>query len=228
MTTTGPQGGSAVPERHQPTRAIAALLLGAALVMGACSTNREITKPPPEKVTTENLAATLLTTADLPEGFTQKEGAGAPISTEIVPEHECDDPLKDVEPKLAASRDFSGNGVQLTDTAAWFPGQGQAAEQVYRNLASACTAVVVPKDGLSIRTGALDFGVLSDKTLAIRIEVEPTSGPILERDLIVMRQGDLLHVIRVVGPRPSDKLLLDTATRVTIGRLGLLYNDVNP
>lgn len=217
-----------MPERHQSTRAIIALLLGAALVVGACSTDREITKPAPEPVTAENLAATLLTTADLPDGFTQKEGAGAPISTEIVPEHECDDAIKDMKPELAASRDFSGNGVELTDIAAWFPGQGQAAEQVYRNLASACAAVVAPNDGLSIRTGALDFGVLSRRTLAIRIEVEPTTGPIRERALVVMRQGDLLHVIRLIGPRPSDKQLLDTAVRATIGRLGLLDNDVNP
>ena len=37
-----------------------------------------------------------------------------------------------------------------------------------------------------------------------------------------------MHVIRLTGPRPSDKLLLDTAVRATIGRLGLLYNDVHP
>lgn len=215
-------------ERHQHVRAVAALFLAAALLLGACSTDRKITKPPPEPVTTKNLTATLLTKADLPDGFTEKAGPGTPISTEIVPEHQCDDAMKDLKPKLAESRDFTGNGVELTDLAAWFPGQGQAAEQVYRNIASACTAVVVPKDGLSIRTGALDFGVLSNKTLAIRIEVEPKTGPIVERDLIVMRQGDLLHVIRLIGPRPSDKVLLDTVVRATIGRLGLLYNDVNP
>ncbi len=217
-----------MPERHQRTRAIVALVLAAALVVGSCSTDREITKPPPEPVTAQNLQATLLTTADLPSGFTEEEGAGTPIGTEIIPEHDCDDPLKDLKPKLAASRDFSGNGVELTDIAAWFPGQGQAAEQAYRDMASACAAVVVPKDGLAIRTGGLDFGVLSKRTLAIRIEVEPKTGPILERDLIVMRQGDLMHVIRLTGPRPSDKLLLDTAVRATIGRLGLLYNDVHP
>lgn len=217
-----------MPERPQPTRAIAAILVGAALVLSACNTDRKITKPPPEPVTSQNLEATLLTTADLPDGFTQKEGAGASISTEIVPEHDCDDAMKGLKPKLAASRDFSGNGVELTDITAWFPGQGRAAEQVYRNLASDCAAVVAPNEGLSIRSGALDFGVLSNKTLAIRIEVEPKTGPIVERDLIVMRQGDLVHVIRLLGPRPSDKVLLDTAVRVTIGRLGLLYNDVNP
>ena len=58
-----------------------------------------------------------------------------------------------------------------------------------------------------------------------RFEVEPDSGPITERDLILLRQGDLVHLIRLTGPRPSDKALLDGAVRNAIGRLGLLHDD---
>lgn len=215
-------------QHHQRARWIAALGLGTALVLGSCRSDRELTKPKPVPVTEKNLQATLLTTADLPGGFTAKAGPGSPISTEIVPEHACDDALKKLAPKKAVSTDFSGNGAELTDVAAWFPGQGPAVEQLYRDVAGACAQIVVADKGLAIRTGGLNFGVLSDNTLAIRIEVEPKTGAITERDLIVMRQGDLVHVIRLVGPRPSDKVLLDAAVRATIGRLGLLYDDTHP
>ncbi|MEX2293723.1 MAG: hypothetical protein WD691_08030 [Acidimicrobiales bacterium] len=195
------------------------------LVLGACRTDRELTTPKPIPVDEENLAATLLTASDLPPGFTQKEGAGTPITTELIPEHDCDDAITELKPALSFSRDFSGQGRLLTDTAAWFPGQGGAAEQVFRNIQTACRQVAVPADGLSLRTLSLNFGALSDNTLAMRVEAEPTTGPIEERDLIVMRQGDLLHIVRLVGPRPSDKVLLDAAVRATIGRLGLLHLD---
>lgn len=212
-------------EHHRRGRWIAALALGSALALGACRTDRELTEPKPVPVTEENLQATLLTTDDLRAGFTAKDGPGSPISTEIITEHDCDDPLTELKPKEAVSTDFSGNGVELTDTAAWFPGQGPAVEQLYRDIASRCSQIVVARQGLAIRSGALDFGVLSDDTLAIRIEIEPETGAIAERDLVVMRQGDLVHVIRLTGPRPSDKVLLDTAVRATIGRLGLLFQD---
>ncbi|MGQ0831093.1 MAG: hypothetical protein ACT4OV_05390 [Microthrixaceae bacterium] len=208
------------------TRRGVALLLAFGLVLGACRSDRKLTEPDPVPVTEKNLQATLLTEDDLPSGFTAKEGAGTPIGTEILKEHSCDDGLEQLKPKLAASTDFTGNGVTLTDTTAWFPGQGRAAEQVYRDLNEKCRQVVVGDAGLNIRTLDLQFGVLSDNTYAIQIELEPRTGPILERDLIVMRQGDLLHVIRLTGPRPSDKLLLDAAVRATIGRLSLLADDV--
>lgn len=212
-------------EHHRRGRWIAALGLGSALVLGSCGSDRELTEPEPVPVTEENLQTTLLTTDDLPAGFTAKDGPGSPINSEIVPEHDCDDALTELKPKDAVSRDFSGNGVTLIDTTAWFPGQGAAAEQVYRDVAARCSQVVVPDQGLAVRSGALDFGVLSDDTLAIRFEIEPETGAITERDLIVRREGDLLHVTRLTGPRPSDKTLLDAAVRVTIGRLGLLFED---
>jgi hypothetical protein len=225
MTGHGSRGGSAVHQDHMRARWIAAIAIGGALVVSSCSTDRELTEPEPIPVTEENLQATLLTEDDLPAAFTASDEPGTPISTEVIDEHDCDDALTELEPELAASSDFTASGVVLTDTAAWFPGQGGAAEQVYRDIAERCEQVVVDDLGLAIRSGALGFGVLSDDVLAIRFEIEPDSGVIEERDLIVMRQGDLLHVIRLTGPRPSDKALLDGVVRITIGRLGLLHED---
>lgn len=212
-------------DHHRRGRWITALVLGGALVLSACSTDRKLTEPKPVPVTEKNLTETLLTAADLPAGFTAKDGPGTPLSTEIITEHDCDNALTDLKPKLSVSTDITGNGVTLTDTAALFPGQGAAAEQIYRDVASKCSQVVVASKGVSIRSGPLDFGVLSDNTLPIRFEIEPTTGAITERDLIVIRQDDLLHVVRLVGPRPSDKALLDTAVRTAIGRLGHLHDD---
>lgn len=217
-----------VGERRSRLLRAAAIGVLCALSLTACRTDRKLTKPAPVPVTEQRLQATLLTTADLPAGFTTKEGSGSPISTEIVPEHQCDDALKTLKPKMAVSTDLTGNGQAITDVAAWFPGQGAAVEKVYRDIGASCSAIVVPAEGLTVRAGSLDFGVLSDNALGIRIEVEPKSGPITERDLIVLRQGDLVHVIRLVGPRPSDKALLDAAVRATIGRLGLLHADTSP
>lgn len=200
-----------------------ALGAGALLALGACRTDREITEPEPLPVTAELLTGSLLTVEDLPAGFTASEGTS--IDTEVLTEHECDDRITELEPEEVASTDFTGNGVELTHTAAWFPGGGGAVEQLYRDVGDDCAQVVVAAEGLAIRAGALDFGVLSDNVLAIRFEIEPTTGAIVERDLIVMRQGDLVHLIRLTGPRPSDKSLLDAAVRTAIGRLGLIYED---
>lgn len=206
------------------TRSIVALGLGAALALTACSTDRELTEPDPEPVTEERLAAALIDEGDLPEGYAAADES-TPLASEVVPEHECDDRLAELEPEEAVSRDFSRGEVAVTHGIAWFPGQGGAVEQLFRDVAEDCRSVVVADQGLAIRTGGLDFGVLSDDTLAIRIELEPESGAIEERDIVLMRQGDLVSVIRMTGPRPSDKALLDGAVRVAIGYLGLLHDD---
>ena len=88
-----------------------------------------------------------------------------------------------------------------------------------------CEAVVVDDAGLSIKTESLDFGVLSDDTLALQFLVEAEDGSIEERDLIVVRIDDLVSIIRLDGPRPSDKDLLDSVVRVAIGNLGLLAEE---
>ena len=75
--------------------------------------------------------------------------------------------------------------------------------------------MVVADQDLSLRTAALDFGVLSDDTLALKVEAELADGTIEERDLILIRDGDLVSVVRLIGPRPSDKELFDSVVRVT-------------
>jgi hypothetical protein len=195
-----------------------------ALVVSGCQTDRKVTEPEPLPVTQERLAAALLTADDLGSEFTQAD-EGTPVSTEPLPEHECDDDIADLEPREQATADFGGTGSTLTSTVAWFPGGGGSAERAFRDLLEDCGSVVVTDEDLAVRTDALDFGVLSDDTLALRIEVEPAAGNIEERDVIVMRSGNLLSVIRLTGPRPSDKVLLDEVVRVAIGRLGLLADD---
>lgn len=210
--------------QQQRGRQIAVAAVLGTLALGACRTDRELTEPDPVPVTEERLAATLVTVEDLPAGFTAAED-GRPISTEVLPEHDCDDAIAELEPEEAASRDLTGNGVELTSTATWFPGQGGAVEQLFRDVAARCAQVVIADQGVAVRAGGLDFGVLSDNVLGIRFEIEPESGAITEHDVILMRQGDLVHVIRLDGPRPSDKALLDAAVRPTLGRLGLLFQD---
>ena len=203
----------------------AAGALGAlALVVAACSTNREVTRPEPLPVTEELLATALLTTDDLPSDF-EAAAESTPVANQVVPEHECDDALDDLEPKREAAADFSNGTSRLSITVAWYPGGGGAVERLYRDVGNRCSQVVVSDQGLSLRTAPLDFGVLSDDTLPLRFEVEPESGSIEERDLIVIRNGDLVATIRLDGPRPSDKVLLDSVVRTSIGRLGRVALD---
>ena len=213
--------------RSKVTLQVTAMVLGTALLATGCSTNREITKPKPVPVTEARLAAALVTEADLPDEYAAA-AQGTPIAAELISEHKCDDALKKLEPKQEATADFTSAGSRFTTTVAWFPGQGGAVDQLYHDVASDCAAVVVAAKELSLRTSNLNFGVLSDNTFAVKIDAEKTDGTIEERDLIVMREGDLVSIIRLVGPRPSDKTLLDTAVRAAIGRLGFLSDQTNP
>ncbi len=201
-----------------------ALLVGVASITAACRTDREVTRPAPEPVTAEALDAALLTEEDVAGDFGLAAEA-ATTGTELVPEHACDDGLNSLAPKLSSAAVFRTGGVRLIHSVAWFPGAGGAVEAQVRGVAEACSEVVMAEAGLALRTGELDFGVLSDDTLAVRFELEPTTGPITERDLIFMRRGDLISLVRLDGPRPSDKVLLDRVVRVAIGRLGKLAED---
>ena len=100
-------------------------------------------------------------------------------------------------------------------------------DRLFRDVAEDCEQVVVTAEDISMRTSELDFGVLSDDTLALKFELELPTGAIEERDLIIMREGDLVSLVRLTGPRPSNKELLDTVVRVAIGRLGRLAEDTN-
>jgi hypothetical protein len=191
---------------------------------GGCSTDREVTEPEPLPVTEKRLTAALITEDDLPDTYTEAP-EGTPVTAEIIPEHECDDAIQDLEPEEVASADFTTPTTVLTNTIAWFPGRGGDVEQLIRDIAEDCEAVVVAEQELALRTAALDFGVLSDDTLALKVEAELADGTIEERDVILIREGDLVSLVRLTGPRPSDKELLDSVVRVAIGNLGLLADD---
>jgi hypothetical protein len=217
-------GGGAVLEHLKVGRKAAIAVVGLALLAGACRTDREVTRPEPKPVTQARVDAALLTIDDLPDSFTAAAEA-TPVDAEIVTQHECDDAIADLDPQEVASADFTGSGTVLTSTVAWFPGGGSAVDELFRDVAEDCEEVVAAAEDLSVRTDALDFGVLSDDTLAIRFELEPLTGPIEERDLIIMREGDLLSIVRLTGPRPSNKQLLDSVVRIAVGRLSLLAEE---
>jgi hypothetical protein len=201
------------------------IVVGLGLFATGCNTDREVTEPEPVPITDKRLTAALVTAEDVP-GFTAA-AEGTPISTDLIPEHECDDAIKDLEPEEAVSADFTSGTAVLTNTVAWFPGGGGNVDALIREIAEDCAAVVVAEEDLSLRTSALDFGVLSDDTLALKIEAELADGTIEERDLILVREGDLVSIVRLTGPRPSDKELLDSVTRVAIGNLGELAADTS-
>ena len=205
-------GGGAVLGQHKAAQRAATMAVGVALLAAGCRTDRETTRPEPKPVTQEAVAAALLTAADVP-GYTAAADEGTPIATEMVTEHVCDDAIADLEPKETATADFTGTGTRLTSTVAWFPGGGGAVDRFYRDVAEDCEQVVVTSEEISVRTSALDFGVLSDDTLALKFELELPSGAIEERDLIIMREGNLVSIVRLNGPRPSNKELLDSVVR---------------
>jgi hypothetical protein len=223
--TTG--GGALLGTRSGTLRAVT-ILVGAALVASGCNTDREVTQPEPLPVTEKRLTSALLTEEDVPDTFAPV-AEPTPVNAELIPEHECDDAIANLDPEESASVDFSSGTVLLSNSVSWFPGGGAAVEDVFRDIAEDCEAVVADDEGVAIRTGPLDFGALSDDTLALQIEIEPTTGTgaIEERDVIVMRDGDLVSIIRLTGPRPSDKELLDSVVRTALGNLGLLADETS-
>ena len=210
--------------RSKAARAVAIILVGGMVVAGGCQTDREVTEPDPVEVTDELLAGQLLTDPDVPSPYVIDEDADT-VGPELIPEHSCDDRLKDLDPEHTAQVVFTASGTTLTNTISYFPGQGAGVANVYAGLLSECSQVVVSDQDLRFTTRPLDFGVLSDDTLPLVVSIEYDDGRIEERNLIVMRAGDLVSTIRLDGPRPSDKVLLDTVTRIAIGNLGELEQD---
>jgi hypothetical protein len=200
------------------------IMAGLALLASGCRTDREVTEPEPLPVTDKRLTAALLTEDDLSASFTAA-AKGTAINAEPIPEHRCDDAITELEAKESVSADFTADGMVLSNAVAWFPGGGGAVDQLFRDIAEDCASVVVADQDLSVLTTGLRFGVLSDDTVALQFEVRPTVGPSEERDLILIREGDLVSVVRLTGPRPSDKVLLDSVVRTSIGRLGQLSAD---
>jgi hypothetical protein len=222
-------GGGAVLGQVKATQLVATMAVGVALVTGGCQTDREVTRPDPEPVTDELLTSELLTQDDVPSPYTLAEDA-EPVGPELVPEHECDDRLKELDPEETATATFTAPslGATLTNTISYYPGQGANVGDVYNDLLEDCQQVVVDDAGVSFTMNPLDFGVLSDDTLPLRVELEYDDGSIQQRNLIIMRAGDIISTIRLDSPRPSDLEVLDQATRVAIGNLGELDQAVNP
>ena len=211
--------------QRKAARAAATIAVCVVLVAG-CQTDREVTRPDPLPVTDELLTDSLLTEDDVPAPYALDEDA-EPLGPEIVPEHECDDQLADLDPAATASVTFDGAGIgtTLTNTISHFPGQGSQVTNVYNAILTDCRAAVVEEEGLAFTTRRLDFGVLSDDTLPLVTVVEHSDGTIEERNVIVIQAGDLISTIRLNGPRPTDLVVLDTVTRVAFGNLGLLAQD---
>lgn len=212
---------------RRQARTVAALALVLALAgTTACSTNRDVTEPPPEKVTDKLLAASVLTADDLGDGFTTSK-AKAPINTELLDGTKCDDALTKVAPKADASASFqNGDGTVVTNQIAYLPGGGAGnLDSVINDIYDDCSKVVIEAKGESIRTLPLHFGALTDDTKAMKLEIETDDAPIQEHDYILIRRGDLVSVVRVEGTRPLDTQVTDRAVRQAIGNLSTLHNE---
>lgn len=195
----------------------AAAVAVAAALLGAC-TDREVTEPEPEPVTAANLAEALVPVTAL-DAVISSSDEPRPIATELIAEHACDDGILGLAPELEVARTYQVGTMALVNRVAWFPGGGATAEQVFRTAGSACGGMVTT-GGSTVRTAALAFGPLSDDVFAVRYEVEQSPAvPITEIDVILVREGDLVSLVTAIGPRPSDKQVLDAVTRSAIGRL---------
>ena len=205
------------------TRAVVTALVGGALLVGGCRTNREVARPDPVPVTEELLTESLLTQDDVPSPYTLVEDADVDV-VEMIPEADCDDRLTEIEPQETATAVFTGEGLgtALSNTISYYPGNGDAIGSAYSNLIEDCSQVVVEDAGLSFTAESLDFGVLSDDTLPIVFVLEYDDGTI-------ERTEPHRHPRRRPGehhpPRrtpTSDLVLLDSVTRIALGNLGLL------
>ena len=80
------------------------IVVGVSLLAGGCRTDREVTEPAPLPVTEKRLTAALITEDDLPDTYTAAP-EGTPVNAEIIPEDECDDAIKDLEPETKVMLD---------------------------------------------------------------------------------------------------------------------------
>ena len=106
-------------------------VVGGALLVGGCQTDREVTRPDPVPVTRScsPRRSSPRTTCRPPTCSTRTP---TPLGPEIVPEHECDDRLNELEPEETATVTFTGTGLgtTLTNTISYFPGKGGAVVDV--------------------------------------------------------------------------------------------------
>jgi hypothetical protein len=213
------QGRTIASGRKRSSWRAAATLTAGVLVLAAC-TDREVTEPEPEPVTQDRLDEALLTADDLPNGSDSGDGPG--VAAELLPDVPCDDFLTDLEPELEASRTLRSGPVTISSTVAWFPDRGASTANRLLEVRSECRRAAVSATGTQVRADPLRFGALTNRVGSIKLEIEPTTGPITEIAVIVAREGDLLHVLRASGDRPVSRELLDQATREAIAKLSEL------
>jgi hypothetical protein len=213
------QGRTIASGRRRSRRRGAAAVAAGMLVVAAC-TDREVTEPDPQPVTQAGVDAAVLSADDLPGG--SDAGPGPGVAAELLPNLPCDDFLADLDPELEASRTLRSAGVEISSTVAWFPDNGAGTANRILEVRSECRRAAEPGTGRQVRADPLRFGALTNRVGSIKLELEPTTGPITEIAVIVARDGDLLHVLRATGERPVSRDLLDTATREAIAKLSAL------
>jgi hypothetical protein len=210
--------------RRPPRGAALAAAAVAVLTIAAGCTDREVTRPEPEPITVEGLQAAALEPDDLP-GDPTASTSDMSVGSELLDTLECDDLLTGLVPDQEASTQLDTGRVVITSTVAHLPGAGRATTDHYNQVRERCSATVDTAANISVRASRLSFGALTDRTLPIKLELEAPTGPITEIAVIVVREGDLVHVIRATGDRPIDRQLLDSAARAAIGKLSALAID---
>ena len=194
-----------------------------ALLAGGCQTDREVTRPEPVPVDQELLTEALLTQDDVPPPVRRSRRTPSRSARRSCPSTSATTPRPTSSPRRRRSVTFTGAGprhhAHQHHLVLPRPGRPQVGD-VYNDLLEDCEQAVVEDAGVRFTTEPLDFGVLSDDTLPLVVVLENDDGTIEERNLIVMRAGDLVSTIRLDGPRPTDLVVLDAVTRVAIGNLG--------
>jgi hypothetical protein len=170
-----------------------------------------------EPVTIGRLAQATVAARDLPDGFRQVLAAPG-IEGEVVVDHRCDDAIEELEPAEQVTSAASDGAQTLVSVVAWFPGESARAENAYRRAASSCRSASTPGGSMIVRASPLDLGPISDDVLATLFEVEER-GMIHETAVVLIRRGDLVAVLRLDGPRPVSRRVLDQVTRLGINRL---------
>ena len=132
----------------------------------------------------------------------------------------------DLEPEETASVTFTGTGLgtTLTNTDLVLPRAGRAVGDVYDDLLEDCEQAVVERRGHAVHAPSRSTSACCPTTPSpLVVVVEHDDGTIEERNLIVMRSGDLVSTIRLDGPAAHRPRGCSTrVTRVAIGNLGLL------
>ena len=206
--TAATRGGGAVLGQSKAARAVATIVVGGALLAGGCQTDREITEPEPvaghrgaahRRAAHRRTTCRARTSSTRPPSRRARAGAGARVRR----------PARGRStPRRPPASIFTGTGSAPPSPTRSPTTRARAPRSPTSTTTSSRTApqVVVTDEGMRFTTKPLDFGVLSDDTLPLVVSIEHDDGTIEERNLIIMRAGDLISTIRLDGPRPSDQV----------------------